>query len=281
MATVEQKSTKVSRPNCFSAHRHQSYVDNPNRPVPPDTPWRRGDVIHSRGDLSNTNDFDNANGHSQLFHCFQRPNRGRSQWYRGRRRPSNSAYVTGLYTAHSLRNSHGLSNRQGMQSRWNMSMPHGLQNCDISYCPPGYVDDGFIDDSLLTDLSQYSLQGKVKNDCSVIHPSELCSTLSVQRFQFSGNCVSTTYLPDTYGVSKINHPECDSPPIVQTQNLQKGVILPPILFHGTRSAENIAEVSVIEASPIEDILEITSNTDFKNPRRPTDYLRLVWEPDRA
>ncbi|KAF6775300.1 hypothetical protein AHF37_05754 [Paragonimus kellicotti] len=49
MATVEQESTKVSRPNGSSAHPHQLYADSPNGPVPPDTPWRRGDVIHSRG----------------------------------------------------------------------------------------------------------------------------------------------------------------------------------------------------------------------------------------
>ncbi|KAF5399590.1 hypothetical protein PHET_06705 [Paragonimus heterotremus] len=274
MTTIEQKSTKVSRPNGFRTHRHESYVDSPNGPVTPDTPWRRGDVIYSRGELSNTNDFGNANGHPQLFHCFQRPNRGR-------RKPSNSAYVTGLYIAHSLRNPHNLSNRQGMRSRWNMSMPQGLQNCDIFYCSPGFVDDGFIDDSLLTDLNQYSLQGKVKNDCSVIYPSGLCSTLSVQRSQFSGDCVSTPHLPDTYGVSKINHLECDSSLIVQTQNLQKRVVLSPISFHGVQNAEKIAEVPVVEASSAEDILDITSNTDFRNARTPTDYLRLVWEPDKA
>ncbi|KAA3676288.1 uncharacterized protein DEA37_0002216, partial [Paragonimus westermani] len=281
MATAERKSINVSRPNGFSTHRHQSYIGSSNAPVPPDIPWRRGDVIHSRSGLSSPNDLGNANRHPQLFHCFQRPNRGRIQWYRGRRKPSNFAYVTGLHAARSPRSPRGSPNSQGMRSRWNMSMPQGLQNCDIPYCPPGYVDDGFIDDSPSTDLSQYSLQGMVKSDRSVIYPNELYSTLSVQRLQFNEDCVSTPHLPDTYGTSKISHPEYDSALITQAKNLQKGVISPTISFHGAQNVGKLAEVLVVEASPAEDILDITSNSDYKNACSPKEYLTMVWGKSSA
>ncbi|KAF8567651.1 hypothetical protein P879_06588 [Paragonimus westermani] len=281
MATAEQKSIEVSRPNGFSAQRHPPYVGSSNGPVPPDTPWRRGDVIHSRSGLSSPNDLGNANRHPQLFHCFQRPNRGRSQWYRGRRKPSNFAYITGLHAARSPRSPRGSPNSQGMRSRWNMSMPQGLQNCDISYYPPGYVDDGFIDDSLLTDLSQYSLQGMVKSDRSEMYPNELYSTLSVQRFQFNEDCMSTPHLPDTYGVSKNSHPEYDSALITQAKDLQKGVISSTISLHEAQSVGKLAKVLVVEASPAEDILDITSNSDYKNACPPTDYLTMVWGKSSA
>ncbi|THD26599.1 hypothetical protein D915_002499 [Fasciola hepatica] len=255
-----------------------------------DRPWPRGEVIYAgRGSpMQNTSPNHRNSGFRSRPgplltpgfspyqpHCgppFRNP--GFRPGFRGRRKPS-----------YQRPGGQG----RGMCSAWHGSMPYGLQSCGMR-THPAYTntDDGFIDDTLVSDLSQFRLQGDLgwRDVDSSPYQSDSGSRLAQQTRTLAKDCASTPYLTQSG--------EPTRPKSVQTRvSERRGTVMsssispaatsdasnPVDRLHGLGDQYETTE-STSSPEP-QDPLDISdlelSNSSLSALRSPADFLTLAWD----
>lgn len=214
---------------------------------PDDRPWPRGEVIHA-GQPPLTPGHIQYQPHYGTR--FRSP--GFQPGFRGRQR-SNYQRIRGR--------------GRGMRSMWHGSMPYGLQTCGMRY-NTAYtnLDDGFIDDSLISDVSQFCLQGDQDwHDSDSPSPRTVAgSNLAQQTRILAKDCVSTPFLAQGSGPTR--------PKSVQTR-VDQGC--------ETAMSSSLSPVATSDASNPVDRLrglggqsETTESTSSSEPQEPLDVSDL-------